>query len=128
MSYTNSMNYSNNNVFANKTSEIGTSRDNVSKIMNPKIRYLKVDREASMSAPDKVPEAYEQDKRSLASVSAAPSDRKPQNAGVVKPADADADNTFKLDMTKQGLLNGLILSEVLGRPKCFRSRRRPIGK
>lgn len=33
------------------------------------------------------------------------------------------DSGFKLDFTKDSLLNGIILAEVLGRPKYFRKGR-----
>ena len=48
---------------------------------------------------------------------------------LAEPVETDENNiVLKLDLANQDLLTGFILSEVLGKPKCFSMRRRPAGR
>lgn len=121
----------NSNVFASRISDAYTMRNNVSSIMNPKERYVKVDREAPRPAADNPEEAYKRDKRSQAPVSTAPVkqtpvDPKPQSNQAVNPDDGQT--KLGLEFSKDTLLSGFIMSEVLGRPKCFGSHRRTVRR
>ncbi len=115
---------SSSNILPNKIYEIDTNSNNAKKNNSLGMRYVKADRDASAPAA-KEPEKKLQKENIPASAVPAPAGSVPRN-NAAPPAVEDG--PFNLDMTNQGLLNGFIMSEVFGRPKCFRPYRRPGGR
>lgn len=129
------MNKFSNDLYGNKFIGIDTSRANMNRILNPSIRYYpKEDQYAQkpvMQEQDKTsvenPEEY---RLSGAIIDAA--GKAEVSAGTQMPvhnnneSDKNKSNNkpgFKLDFSNNNLLNGIILAEVLGKPKYFRKGR-----
>lgn len=96
-------------------------------VSRPAVRYVGVAGSVAPSASDKPEPASAKAPLKRPADSAAPG--KPvlrPGSDPDAPSEAAEENiTLRFDMTGQELLTGFILSEVLGRPKCFGMRRRP---
>lgn len=117
---------SNSNIanFVNRLVEEGMSQ--VKPVTNPVVKYVKAAGNGTLSVSDNAPVSTERDKRSLGSPAPAPVSPKPR---ITKTVEADnGQKDFQLELNNQTILSGVIMSEVLGRPKCFRSGRRPVQK
>lgn len=112
------------NILPNKIYEIDTNSNHVKKNNSLGMKYVRIGGEAPAQAAKK-PEKKLSKENIPASAVPAPAGPVPQNNAA---AHAVEDGSFNLDMTNQGLLNSFILSEVFGRPKCFRPYRRPAGR
>jgi hypothetical protein len=125
------------NIYANPLLGIDTSRSSVNRIMNPVIQNYAVS--------EKKAEVQEtvRDSRSLGAEGITGTTRKHDPASPAeanrttgstsnskvpvaaqKPDSVNTDDSgFKLDFTSESVMNGIILSELLGKPKILQKRR-----
>ena len=89
-----------NRTYINSAAELETSIDDLNKMLNPSIRYYPAEDQDQNSVPSA------QEKSAAGDV-----EKKQRKPGL------------RLDFSNESLLNGIILAEVLGRPKYFRKGR-----
>ena len=111
--------------FVNKLIEAGLESAEKNPISNPAVRYMRVAGESAAKAAEKKPGSVLPVKDQAAAV------KTPDPLPARKPVEAKPpvdDSILRLDLTNQNLLNGFIMSEVLGRPKYLRAGRRSGGR
>ena len=134
--------------YINSLNQIDTNRSNINRILNPSIRYYPVGDNNTVKPVMKVQErtAAESPQQSRqsgtgAGTAAADSSDMARTAYAVEAADMTGipdgiqapkkhkqkslrnDTGFRLDFTDKSLLNGIIMAEVLGKPKYLKKGR-----
>lgn len=128
-----------------------TNRTNMNSVMNPFIRYYPVDDHNAVKVDARsqgktTSVSFQESRMSGTGADAAATDTVGMDGMAVEDRVADVvvktgvsagtrvtgqikheacptDSEFKLDFTGKGLLNGIVMAEVLGRPKYFRKGR-----
>jgi hypothetical protein len=125
------------NIYANPLLGIDTSRSSVNKIMNPVIQDYAVsekkteEQETARDSRSLGADGIAGTTRTHDSSSLAESKRTTGSAGKnkvsVSARQPDTANTndsgFKFEFTSENMMNGIILSELLGKPKILQKRR-----
>ena len=131
------MNNLDGNVFVDRIYEIDPSRSNVNRIMNPPARNFAVSTKETKGHEMAGTSSNADTSRMSGSLGSArtagsaktirTSDSTGSNKEMKESCKPDGENSrdagFKLEFTNDNMVNGIILSELLGKPKILQKRR-----